>query len=312
MTVNECAKLLLENDNYLIVTHVRPDGDTLCSAAALCSALRRSGKQARMFPNPDVTDIYMPFVREFISGDRLSAGEYVVSVDLASENIFPKGFEGKVELSIDHHAGNSGYAGHTLLDAGMAACGEIIMRLIRKMCGELSLREAELLYVAIATDCGCFCFGNTTARTLKDAAELLELGVNNAQLNKTFFRSFSRERIALEGMIYGSMKSYRDGAINVAVITREMMRASGATENDCDDLASLPGKVRGNIVAITVRELVDGISKASVRTNRQVDASAICSRFGGGGHFMAAGCTAEMGPYELAGRLVETAGSYLG
>lgn len=310
MTVNECAKLLLENDNYLIVTHARPDGDTLCSAAALCSALRRSGKQARMFPNPEVTDNYMPFVREFIGGER-RAGEYVVSVDLSSENIFPKGFEGKVELSIDHHAGNSGYAEHTLLDADMAACGEIIMRLIRKMCGELSLREAELLYVAIATDCGCFCFGNTTARTLRDAAELLELGVNNAQLNKTFFRSFSPERIALEGMIYSSMRSYRGGAINVAVITREMMRASGATENDCDDLASLPGKVRGNIVAITVRELAEGSSKASVRTNRQVDASVICARFGGGGHFMAAGCTAKMDPYEFAGRLVEEAGSYL-
>lgn len=310
MTVNECARLLRENDNFLIVTHAKPDGDTLCSAAALCSALRRLGKQARLFPNPEITDNYMPFVMEFI-GDGRCEEAYVVSVDLASGKMFPKGFEGSVELSIDHHASNSGYAVHTLLDAEMAACGEIIMSLIREMCGELSLREAELLYVAIATDCGCFCFGNTTARTLKDAAELLELGVNNAELNRTFFRSLTRARIALEGMIYSSLKSYRDGAINVAVVSREMMHSSGATENDCDDLASLPGKVRGNVVAITVRELADGRAKASVRTNSQVDASAICSRFGGGGHFMAAGCTAEMDPYEFADRLVETAGAYL-
>ena len=310
MTVNECTRLLRENDDFLIVTHARPDGDTLCSAAALCSALRRSGKQARLFPNPEITDNYMPFVGEFL-GEGRRAGEYVVSVDLANDNMLPKSFEGKVELSIDHHASNSGYAAHTLLDAEMAACVEIILGLIHELCGELSLREAELLYVAIATDCGCFCFGNTTARTLTDAAELLALGVNNAELNKTFFRSHTRARIALEGMIYSSLKSYRDGAINVVVISREMMRASGATENDCDDLASLPGRVRGNIVAITVRELAPGRSKASVRTNSQVDASAICSRFGGGGHFMAAGCTAEMDPYELAGRLVETAGAYL-
>ena len=310
MTVNECARLLLEKDDYLIVTHARPDGDTLCSAAALCSALRRSGKKAHMFPNPEITDNYMPLVGEFLAGDRVT-GEYVVSVDLSSENMFPKGFEGRVELSIDHHASNSGYAAHTLLDAGMAACGEIIMSLIHGLCGELSQREAELLYVAIATDCGFFCYGNTNARTLRDAAELLELGVDNARLNKIFFRSFSPARIALEGMIYSSLKSYRDGAINVVVITREMMRACGATENDCDDLASLPGKVRGSIVAITVRELDDGRSKASVRTSRQADASAICAHFGGGGHFMAAGCTAKMDPYEFAGRLVETAGAYL-
>lgn len=310
MTLNECVRLLRENNDYLLVTHARPDGDTLCSAAALCSALRRAGKRARMFPNPEITGNYMPFIEEFI-GEGSGAGEYVISVDLANGNMLPNGFEGGVELAIDHHASNSGYAAHTLLDCEMAACGEIIMSLIRGLCGELTLREAELTYVAIATDCGCFCFGNTTARTLTDAAELLRLGVDNARLNKIFFRSLSRERIALEGMIYSSLKSYRDGAINVVVITREMMRASGATENDCDDLASLPGKVRGNIVAITVRELSDGRSKASVRTNRQVDASAICSRFGGGGHLMAAGCTADLDPHELAGRLVETAGVYL-
>lgn len=310
MTVNECVGLLRENDGFLLLTHARPDGDTLCSAAALCNALRRLGKRACMFNNPEITENYMPFVGEYLSDERQDE-EYVVSIDLANDNMFPKGFSGSVELSIDHHASNGGYAAHTLLNAQMAACGEIIMSLIRELCGELTLREAELLYVAIATDCGCFCFGNTTARTLTDAAQLLELGVNNGELNKTFFRSFTRARIALEGMIYSSLKSYRDGAINVVVITREMMRNSGATENDCEDLASLPGKVRGNIVAITVRELADGRSKASVRTNHQVDASAICSRFGGGGHFMAAGCTADMDPYELAGRLVETAGSYL-
>lgn len=310
MTVNECARLLRSNDDFLLLTHARPDGDTLCSAAALCSALRRMGKRARMFRNGEITENYMPFVEEFL-GEGPRGGEYVVSIDLANGNMFPRGFDGGVELSIDHHASNSGYAGHTLLNAQMAACGEIIMSLIRELCGELTLREAQLLYVAIATDCGCFCFGNTTARTLRDAAQLLELGVNNGELNKLFFRSFTRARIALEGMIYSTMRSYCDGAINVVVITREMMRQSGATENDCEDLASLPGKIRENIVGITVRELADGRSKASVRTNRQVDASAICARFGGGGHYMAAGCTADMNPYELAGRLAETAGTYL-
>ena len=105
----------------------------------------------------------------------------------------------------------------------------------------------------------------------------------------------------LSNLLYG----YLDGKINVAVITQDMMREAGATEDDCDDLASLAGKVKGNVVSITVREIAEGRAKASVRSNRSVDSSAICARLGGGGHFMAAGCTADMGPFELAAKLVE-------
>lgn len=304
MTISDCVRVLRENDDYLLLTHTRPDGDTLCSAAALCSALRRIGKRALMFSNPEITENYVSLVDDYISEER-HAGQYVISIDLANDNMFPNGFDGRVELAIDHHASNSGYAGLTLVDSGMAACGEIVMRIIEELCGALTLREAELLYVAISTDCGCFCFANTNALTLRDAAHLLDCGVDNGALNKLFFRSFTHARLALEGMIYSGLRSYRDGKINVAVITREMMLTSGATENDCDDLAALPGKVKGNIVAITVRELEDGRSKASVRTNRDVNASELCARFGGGGHFMAAGCTADMGPYELADQLVK-------
>ena len=304
MTIKECAALLAAEDNVLIITHTRPDGDTLCSAAALCSALRRAGKKAYVLSNPETTENYIDFISEYVT-ENSKGNEYVISVDLASEGLFPLNFSGKVMLSVDHHPSNSLYAENTVVDGTMAACGEIIMELIRELCGSITLREAELLYVAIATDCGCFCFGNTNARTLRDAAELLDLGVANGPLNKRFFRSLSRARLTLEGMIYTGLKAYRDGKINVAVITREMMERAGATEADCDDLASLAGKVAGNVVAITVRELEGGKSRASVRTNREVNASLICQRLGGGGHAMAAGCTAEMGPYELADRLVE-------
>ena len=87
--------------------------------------------------------------------------------------------------------------------------------------------------------------------------------------------------------------------------TRRMMEESGATEDDCDDLASLPGKVRGSVVNITVRELEEGKCKVSLRTNEEVDSAAICARFGGGGHKMAAGCTLDCGPEEAAQRILD-------
>lgn len=305
MTLNECAERLRERDNFILLTHARPDGDTLCSAAALCSALRRMGKRAALLKNPETTDTYAEFIGD-CAVDEIPEGAYIVSIDLANTNLFPKGFEGRVDLCIDHHGSNGYYAAETLVMDDMAACGEIVLRIIEALCGTLTAEEARLLYVAISTDCGCFMYGNTSPTTLRDTARIIEeYGVNNGQLNKLFFRSMSYERLRLEGLIFSNLKSYRDNKINVAIITLEMMEQCGATENDCDDLASLAGRVKGNVVSITVREMSEGHSKASVRTNRSVNASEICARLGGGGHAMAAGCSADMGPYELADKLVE-------
>jgi len=304
MNISDCEAVLRGEDSILLITHSRPDGDTLCSAAALCSALRRLGKKAGLFNNPEVTETYEEFVRDYVWMD-IPANPFVVSVDTADLKMFPIGFDGSVDLAIDHHASNPGYAKHNLIYGEKAACGEIIMELIIALCGELSLEEANLVYAAISTDTGCFCYANTTPQTLRAAASAIEYGAENGRLNKLLFRSMSYSRLKLEGLIYAGMRSYKDNSINVAVVTLDMMAEAGATEDDCDDLASLAGKVKGNIVAITVRELPDGRSKASVRTNETVNASNICARFGGGGHSMAAGCNADMGPYELADAIVD-------
>lgn len=304
MKICDCEALLRGADNILLVTHVRPDGDTLCSAAALCSALRRLGKNAGLFNNPEITDTYMDFVRDYIWTE-VPENAYVVSVDTADTRMFPIGFSGEVELAIDHHASNPGYAKNNLIYGEKAACGEIIKDLIIALCGEISPEEANLLYAAVSTDTGCFMYANTNPQTLRAAAELIEYGAENGRLNKLLFRSMSFSRLKLEGLIYANMRSYRNNSINVAVITLDMMAEAGATENDCDDLASLAGKVKGSVVAITVREMEPGRSKASVRTNETVNASDICARFGGGGHSMAAGCNATMGPYEFAEAILE-------
>ncbi len=300
----DCVAFLKENDNYLLLTHTRPDGDTLCSAAALCSALRRLGKKAWLYPNPGITENFECFTKPYVA-DTMPENPCLVSIDTADVTMFPEGFSGKVRLAIDHHGSNSGYAQDSLVYPDKASCGEIVLELIEKLCGGLEKNEADLIYAAISTDTGCFCYGNTKAGTLRAAARVIEYGAENGALNKQLFRSLSFSRLKLEGLIYAGMKSYRDNSVNVAVITLDMMDESGVTENDCDDLASLPGKVKGSVVAITVRELAQGKSKASVRTNELVNASEICARFGGGGHAMAAGCTADMGPWELAEALLE-------
>ena len=298
LTITECIETLLGHDHYYIITHVRPDGDTLCSAAALCSALRRKGKTAAMYPNPGTTETYLPLIAPYV-GEQ-GENDFIITVDVADVTMFPDGWTGSVDLAIDHHPKNPGYAAASIIDGSTASCGEIVMNLILGMCGTMTKAEANLLYVAVSTDSGCFCYGNTTAETLRAGARLIDCGAENAPLNKEFFRSYSFARLRLEGMIYSGLRSVRDNKINIAVCTLDMMQASGATEDDCDDLASLPGKVRGNVVGIMIRELEEGRCKVSLRTTDEVDSAAVCGRFGGGGHKMAAGCTLNTDPETAA------------
>lgn len=304
MTTNDVLDVLRKNDSFLILTHVRPDGDTVCSAAALCSALRRKGKKAFLFRNPGITESYLPFAEPYFGEP---AGKpCVVSVDVADFGMLPEGFEGDVDLCIDHHPKNPGLAPVSYIDGSKASCGEIVMDVIVNLCGTLTKEEASMLYVAVSTDSGCFCYGNTTAETLRAAARLIDCGAENTKLNNRFFRSYSYARLRLESMIYAGMQSFRGNRINIAVVTLDMMRESGATEDDCDDLASVPGKIRGSVVNVLIREMESGVCKVSLRTTEEVDASAICARFGGGGHKMAAGCTLRIDP-EFAAILIQTA-----
>ena len=301
LTLSNCAAFLRERDGYLILTHKSPDGDTLGSAAALCSALRRLGMRAVLYPNPQTASHFLPFVEPFFG----ESGEFetLVTVDIAEEKLFPKGFDARgkaVELAVDHHPSNSGFALRTLLDSDKASCGELVMELIELLLGKPTQKEADLLYIALSTDCGCFQYGNTKAETHRAAARLMDWGANTDRLNRLLFRSSSFSRLRLEGLIFGSLRSYRDNQINLAVVTREMMERSGATEDDCDDLANLPNRVRGCRVAITVREEPDGRAHASLRTDGSVNATEVCARFGGGGHRMASGCTVDCSLEELA------------
>ncbi len=295
MTVNDAARWLAGRDNFLILTHTRPDGDTLGSAAALCSALRGAGKTAFLCPNSEATEKFAPFVTPFFAEEGYRPA-HVISVDIASPNLFPKGFEGRVELAFDHHPSNSGFAENTVLDPGRSSCGEIILELIEVLNGGVTRSEADLLYIAVSTDTGCFQYANVNERTILAAARLSRAGADTAGLSRLFFRTLSKARLALEGAVYSGLRTFHNGEIAAAVVTLEMMRKLGVSENDTDDIASLAGRLEGHQVSLTIRENDDGTSHVSLRSGNRVDVSAIAKEFGGGGHVMAAGCDVRADP----------------
>lgn len=304
MKTSEAAKLFLSKDAFMLLTHKNPDGDTLGSAAALCSALRRAGKTAWLYPNLEITEKYRSYIEAYLAPEGYIAS-YFVSVDVATEKLLPPGYSGRVDFCVDHHPTNSKYAPHSLIAPSKASCGEIVMQLIKALNGDISQEEANLLYIAVSTDCGCFQYANTKADTLRAAAELLDCGADNISLNLSLFRKISPARMKLEGMIYSGMEFFREGKIVFATITQEMLRASGATEDDLDDISGLAGKAEGGILSVTVREQRDGSSRMSLRSSPEVDCSEICAVFGGGGHAMAAGCTIQSTPEKAKQMLLD-------
>lgn len=295
MNYRECAELLLAQDRLLIITHKNPDGDTAASAAALCNALRRKGKAAYLFPNPELSNKLLGYVGQFYAKEDFQPS-FIVSVDVATESMFALGFEGEVDLCIDHHPTNSHYAARELIRDEKSSCGEIVLDVIKALCSNISPEEATLLYIAVTTDTGCFQYANTNARTLQAAAELVRQGADNHAVSLQFFRKLSPARIRLEGAIYSSLSFHRGGKVTIAVVTQQMLRDSGATNEDCDDLAGIPGRVESSVVSVTIKETAEGGSKVSVRSMPEVSSSDICAVFGGGGHNMAAGCTIGSAP----------------
>ena len=305
MTLTAAVNALKANDNYLLITHTNPDGDTLGSAAALCSALRRAGKKAVLFPNVEVSDKFSPYVSDYF-GDN-SEYDFVISVDTAAENMFCKGFSGHVDLCFDHHPSNSGYADNSVVRDDYSSCGELIYELIKKLNGEITKEEADLLYIAVSTDTGCFQYYNANQHTFETAEKLIKAGAKNGYLNQVFFRKTSLSRLKLESMILDSLSFHVNDKVCVALVTLDMLKKSAAVERDLDDIASIAGRAEGCSVSITIREKDVNCCKVSVRSGTEVDSSKICSYFGGGGHKMAAGCTVYASPEKTRDMILSVA-----
>lgn len=294
LTVQEAAARLRQMNNVLLLTHVRPDGDTIGSAAALCQALRDMGKTAYLLYNPEITDTYAPYAAPYWASEGF-VPEHIVSADIAALNLLPDNaaaYASRVELTIDHHGSQEFFAAETCLDADAAACGEIIYRVIRELTA-VTPAIALLLYVAISTDTGCFVYANTTADTHRIAAELLETGIDVGPLNKVLFRTKSKTRLAMEARMVADMELYDGDRVVVMSIPLSLRQELHATEADIEELSSLAALVEGTDCGITLRELKPGRVKLSLRTGPRVDACAVCQRLGGGGHTAAAGATVD-------------------
>ncbi len=286
------AEFLRENNDYLILMHASPDGDTLGSGSALCIALQRLGKRAKAVCPEEIPHRFDYLFKAVEQMD--FEHKNVVCVDIADTKLLAemKKDGDTAELAIDHHSSHKNYAKRDFVEPESAACCELIYAVIKELGVPIDSDIASCLYTGVATDTGCFKFSNVTPRTHEIAAEMIANGADFSAINYAMFVVKTQGRIKLEQETLKNMQFFADG--KVAVITAPLSLINSIPDIDTDDigaLANIPREIAGVEIGICVKEKKAGVFKASLRTSDNIDAAEIAHHFGGGGHARAAGCS---------------------
>ena len=294
MTRNDAAAWLLGHDNFCILTHVRPDGDTMGSASALCVGLRQLGKTAHLLHNEGAS----PFLDKCQLGlTKLwpEEGDTLVTVDVAAKRMLPDAWlclQDRMELRIDHHSSADSFTPNELVDSSAAACGEIVYDLLMAMGVEMTKEIAWRLYIAISTDTGCFRYANTSANTYRVAAACAETGADLYPITQELFDTTSVSELKLQNWMVDHATFLCDGHAAVCAIPRELEESVSA--EDLEGISGFLRSIEGVKISATIRQTETGC-KMSVRAVPGFDAAAVCKKFGGGGHKGAAGAGLNVG-----------------
>ena len=308
LTRVETAAFLSDHDNYVILTHIRPDGDTLGSASALCLGLRSQGKTAHVLVNTGVGGRFR-WMLEGLTVEEAGKDDTVISTDVASPGMLPDNAQqylGRVRLRIDHHGSATSFSDLELVDPDSASCAEVVYDVLELMEAPRQAEVLDRIYVGLSTDTGCFRFANTTAHTFRVAAACAEGGARVYQLNQELFETNTLGKLRMQGWIVEHMRLLHCGTMAICAIPRSVELELGVTSDDMDNISNFPRTVAGVNVAATIRETEDGLAKISVRAVPGYDATVIAEKFGGGGHKGAAGASLRL-PMAQVEQIVEQA-----
>ena len=309
ISVQETAQMLLQCESAYILIHRSPDGDCIGAGYALAYALRSLGKKARVLCSDPIPQRYHFMMPEAETLEEFQP-EQILSVDVADEKLLGDGlsaYQGKVDLCIDHHISNTGYAKALCLDGKAAAACQVIYEVFCAMSLTMTREIAACLYTGMATDTGCFLYDNVGPRTLRIVAELMEAHpeIPYSMINRNMFVVKSMGRLKLDQLLIDHLESYLDGQCMLICITQEMIQQYAVDEAALEGIAGFPLQVEGAQVGVVLKEREKGIFRVSMRSADWVNVSAICQTLGGGGHKKAAGCTVQGTPEEARKLLVD-------
>lgn len=321
LTLGEAAECLRTAQRVLICIHRSPDGDAVGSGFALAEMLRGMGKTARVVCGDEI-----PRRLRFLMRGQTDAAytegmekdfDLLCAVDTASVAqlgaLSP--LAEKIALSIDHHENNAPFCPHcTHGDA--SAAGEVLFDLASAGAFSLTADVSRLLYAAIVSDTGSFKFANTSKNTLMKAAQLLgniaeatDGGDDLATINHRLFECRTMSELRAQRAGIDALRITREGRLGIVVFTAQMLKENELTAEDIGNIVGLPRTVEGVQIALSVKQSETDPTewRVSSRASVDVDVSAVCAAFGGGGHRRAAGCTVTAPDAESAFAIVERA-----
>ncbi len=314
---SEISEALRGHQQFAVLGHVRPDGDALGSQLALALSLRQLGKNVRIWNEEGILEKYAFLPRAELLTKPPATAEHVdvvVALDTAIQNRLGNTLQAiasaKLWINIDHHISNPGYGDLVLIDPEAPATGQIIFNLIKSQGLPMDHDIAENLYVAISTDTGSFQYPQTSARTFEIAAELIRAGnLDVGKISRSLYENYPRRRLELLRELLRTM-CFREGG-RVAAFSLSLKTAAElrVIPEDNEGLIDHLRAVHGVIVAVFFEELSDGKVRISVRSkDEMIDVCAICQKFGGGGHALAAGARVRGTLAEVEQKVLEEIG----
>jgi bifunctional oligoribonuclease and PAP phosphatase NrnA len=292
---------------------VRPDGDALGSQLAMGLSLKKLGKDVRIWNEEGILEKYSFLPRAELLTKPPAEPEdvdVVFALDTAIQNrlgtALPAVKSSKLCINIDHHPSNPGYGDIVLIDPKAPATGQILFELIADRKLPMDAEIATNLYVAISTDTGSFQYPNTTARTFEIAAELVRAGVDVGRISQATYENYPRRRVELLRDLLGTMRFDANDRVASFSLSLATAKKLGVLPEDNEGLIDHLRAIRGVIVAVFFEELIDGKVRVSMRSKTEkVNVCAICEKFGGGGHVLAAGARIRGALSEVETKVLE-------
>jgi phosphoesterase RecJ-like protein len=299
--IDAICRILRGSQRIAITSHLRPDGDSICTSLALSFMFRKLGGRA-VVVNTDPTPF--PFHRSPDARQIRRGQIYPRKVDavilLECADVSRSGQEnlsGYFKINIDHHYSNDRYADINWVDPKAPAVGEMAFRLGERLGMGFTARIAEHLYCAIVSDTGSFQFSNTSAQAFETCACLVRLGANPMRISDMLFNTNTPEKVMLLGRVLSTLHLNRRGNIAVISLFRKYLRHLRLSEVDTEDITTLIRSIKDVQVVLFFKEISRGIFRVSIRSRGKAHAAAIAEHFGGGGHVHAAGFTVR-GQYD--------------
>ena len=308
MTRSECAEFLRRQDNFCILTHDAPDGDTLGSAATLCRGLRAMGKTAFVLKNAETPD-HLAYLCDGLTVDEPMEGATVVSVDVPSAHMLlkhPSVNADMIQLRIDHHGKSTSFTPLELVDPQSASCAELIYDILVELGVEITAEIAIPLYTGLSTDTGCFRFANTNAHTYATAAVCAASGANLQPITQALFDTVSLSRLRVQAWVTENTRFLAGGKAAICAMPLGLAQQLGVKEEEVGGMSGFIRSIEGVCLAATLREDSEaGKIFISVRAVPGYDAAAVCEKFGGGGHKGAGGGSTTLSLAEATQKMTE-------